>query len=232
MRITKIEDLNLRFLQEDEIAEMVFRNLIDKKKFSILFLNTRLFCRILFDREFRVALPKDTILVPSSKIVAFVLEKLLKLKNRNSIKESSCIFKTLKLISDYPYRILVVESTDKIVARFKKHVMSTLRDASFNIVGIYSIFFGRDRKQKIETVRKIEPDIALVGDNIVKFVKLVAKNKDMLKESSFVFSLNGMKVIAGVGGIRRALSKIIAFFESFVILGWFVSKSILNFFRR
>lgn len=228
----RLEDINIHFLKEEDISEMVFKKLIDKENFSILFLDTRLFCRIVFDKEFRNSLPKDTILVPSSKIVAFILIKLLKLKSGNTIRESSCIFKTLKSISDYPYRILVIESTDKIVSRFKKNIMATLRGASFNIVGIYSVFFGKGKQQKIETVKKIEPDIAIVGDNIVRFVKLISKNKDMLKNASFIFSMNGIKVIAGVGGIRRILGKIISFMEFFVVFGWFVFKVISNLFRR
>lgn len=227
-----LQNSNIKFLSDDEISEMVFKKLIDRDKFSLLFLDIRMFCRFLFDKDFRTYLPSNTILVPSSRVVSFVLVKVLKLKSGEYLKESSCIFKTLRAISDYPYRILVVESSDKVVSRFKKNIMASLRDASFNIIGIYSIFYGKSKLQKIETIKKIEPDIAIVGDNVVKFIKLMSRNKDMLRNASFIFSLNGVKVIAGVGGLKRVFGKVISFFEFFVVFGWFVYKILSDLFRR
>lgn len=226
MKRSITSNLDIKFISEEEISEIIFKKLLDEETFCFVFLNTNVLFRLIFDEEFRKSFPQNTIFVPSSKFVGFIISNLIDHKSHSTIRESSCIFKVLKTISDYHYRVLVVEKSDSIVSKFKKNFRSSLRDSSLNIIGIYNIFGRRVKDKKIETMRKIEPDITIVGRNIPKVVKLLAKDKKLLKDSSFVFSSDGIRVIAGVGGFELFLEKIKMFFESIIIVLWFLFKKI------
>ncbi|MEN2998332.1 MAG: WecB/TagA/CpsF family glycosyltransferase [Brevinematia bacterium] len=227
MKKTNFWSADIRFLSEEEISEKVFKNLLTKEKFSILFLEPNTMYHLLFDREFQNALLPHTIFVPSSKFIASLVGNLKESNNVTYVKESSAIFRSLRHISDYHYRILLIDSSDKIVSRFKKNINSSIRGSSLNIIGIHNIYTKKHKNQKIETIRKIEPDIAIVGDNVIKFIKLIHKDRELLKNSSLIFSNSGVKIIAGSFGIKTIFSKAKRFLESVMIFLWFLKERIL-----
>lgn len=234
MNVKTLYTLNIKYLKEDEISEVIFRKLLDKQKFSIMFLDTNLMYHLLVDKEFIKSLPQDIIIIPSSKFVSFIISNLINSNNTHNtlpVRESSTLFKGLRNISDYNYRILVIERNDRIASRFKKHIISSIRDSDLNIIGIYNIFSPRMRNQKIETIRKIEPDVTIVGSNIVRLVKLLHKDKKILNQSSLIFSNNGVKIIAGFSSILEAFRLPLKFLQSTFILLWFVKEKIVLLFR-
>lgn len=226
-----LQTLNIKYLKEEEISELIFRKLLDKQRFSIIFLDANLMYRLLVDREFFKSLPQDGIIIPSSKFVSFIISNLINTDTIQPVRESSTLFKSLRSISDYNYRILVVEKNEKIASRFKKHITSSIRDSDLNIIGIYNVFSNRMKNQKIETIRKIEPDITIVGSDIVRFAKLLSKDKKLLNRSSIIFSNSGVKIIAGFSSIFEVFRTVLKLLQSFVIILWFVKEKIVLLFR-
>ncbi|MCX8028398.1 MAG: hypothetical protein N2712_00165 [Brevinematales bacterium] len=228
---------NVSFLTEEEISEMVFRKLLDKKNFTLLLLDTNLLYSFIFDNDFNKSLPENTIIVPSTKFSKFIVSRLLNSKPTAIIREPSTVFKLIRSISDYHYRILIIERNEKIVLKFKKNIKSSLRDSSLNIIGIYNIFGYKNRSEKMETMRKILPDLTIVGTSIVKFVKFLKKDSDtygdkkLLKESSIIFSSRGVKGIAGVGGILQVLVDLRNFLKSIPIFLWLLKEEIARLLR-
>lgn len=221
----------IKFLSEEEISEIVFRKLLDREKFSILFVNTKVLYHLILDREFRSVIPSNTLFIPSSRFVSFVVSNLAKLKENTPVRESSAIFRMLKAISDYHYRVLLVGRSGKVVSKFKKHISSSIRDSSFNLVGIFGILSKRTRQQKMETMKKMEPDITIVGGNIVKLLKLMRKN-GFSDNFSLVLASEGVGVIAGVDGVGGLFRRIEVLLKGVIVLLWFIKEKFVSLFRR
>ncbi|MFN4244877.1 MAG: hypothetical protein ACK4F9_01835 [Brevinematia bacterium] len=225
-----LNTLNIKFMNDEEISETVLRKLINKEKFLFIFLNIEIFYKILTDKEFKNSL-KDFTIIVSSKFVGFIISKLEHLRNYHITKESSCIFRILKSISDYHYRIFVIEKSSKVVSRFKKNIYSSINSSSLNIIGTYNTWNKKNRMQKIETLKKMEPDITIVGSDITKFIKIFKKDEKLLKNFSFIFSNSGLKVISGVS--RNSLTRSVkTFFEAVIIFFWFLLQKISEIRRK
>ena len=125
----------------------------------------------------------------------------------------------------------MIEKSNRIVSRFKKNINSSIRGSSLNIIGTYNTWNQKNRAQKIETLKKIEPDITIIGNNVVKFIKMLKKDNKTFNSSSFIFSTEGLKVIAGT---RRkdffGILKLV--FETGVILFWFLFQKISHLIRK
>ncbi|MGC8766211.1 MAG: WecB/TagA/CpsF family glycosyltransferase [Brevinematia bacterium] len=231
MHKTKIYDIELSQITEEELSEIALLRLIEKKRFSVVFVNTNIFFRLIFDKNFRKVLKEYELILPSSGFISGILSNLLEV-NFLKIKESSCIFRILRKISDYNYRILIVGKDEKMVSKFKKNILSSMHFSLANIIGIYNIYDKRETSKKLETIRKLEPDIIVFGDKITKHLKFFGKNPDIVKKSSLIFSNSGVKVISGTGfETVKVLNFFTNIFQGSVILLWFLFKKLKKIIR-
>lgn len=229
MEQVNIKGVKISLLSEEEIAEKVLKNLIDKSKFYLLFINTNVFFHILFDKEFREIIKKYDFLIIASNFIKFIISKIKKININHTIRESSTLFKILKNISDYYYRILVVDKSKKTVTKFKKHINLTFQNMESNLICLYDIFDNKGKKERIKTITKLEPDIVIFSNRIIKTSKFLNSNKSLLKNSSIIFSSKGVKIIAGLFNIFSKIIELIkTFLQSILIIIWFFKEEILQ----
>lgn len=232
MMVANVLDIAFSNVTEEELSETVLLRLVQKEKLSIVFVNTKMFFHLIFNGNFRKIVGKYEFIVPSSGFISFILSKLTG-TDFHKVKESSCLFRIVRKISDYNYRILLIGKNEKMVTKFKKNISSSIPSLLANIVGIYDIYNKKTSNKKLEAIRKIEPDIIIFGDRVIKHLKFFHKKREIILSSSLIFSSNGAKVISGIGFEReKILNFFTNLFEGFIIVLWFAYKKLSKFIEK
>jgi len=218
-----IKGITISFLTEEEISEFVFRGLLDKKKFFMIFADSRVLYNIIYNREYRKLL-ENKIVIPSSKVFSFVSGLLFGVKDVKIVKESSTIFKIIRNISDYYYRLAVVSGSEKETLRFKNNLKLNFPEMKLNMIGFNKIFGKYKHKEKIEILKKFEPNLAIFDTVSLNFVGFIEKNKDLFAKTSVIMSGRGVKIISGVRHTFRDSLNMLKCAFSYVFISFWVLK--------
>ncbi len=228
-----IKKIKFSCLHDEEVSELVFRKLLDKDKFFIIFADAKVLFNIIYIDEYR-KLVSGKMIVPSSKLFGFVTRLLFGVNDISIVKESSTLFKVIKNISDYYYRIAVVASNEKMASKFKNNLKLSFPEMKLNIVGLSRILSKHKHKERIEMLKKLKPNLVIFDTVSFKFVKFINKNdKELFQEYSVIMSSRGVELISGVRNVVDNVIEVTKRFLSWVFVAlWVLKEKVLMIFNE
>jgi len=227
-----IKEILILCFSEEEISELAFRKLLDKDRFFIIFADAKVLFNLIYSDEYR-KLVSGKLIIPSSKIFGFVAKLLFGVSDVSVAKESSTIFKVIKNISDYYYRVAVIASSDKMASKFKNNLKLSFPEMKLNIMGLSKILSKHKHKERIEMLKKLEPNLIIFDTASFKFIRFINKNKELFEDASIIMSSRGVELISGVRNILGSIIEATKRFFSWVfVVLWVLKEKILMIFSK